>query len=795
MFEWYSFGRGVNGELGRKVVTEGVDAPGMQNADVHPLALGGGACDKPPAQLTSVSCGHFHCLAVTSTGQVLAWGANGEGQLGIGGELGSDVFVSAPARAMGALREQLAGEKIASCDGGRTHSVFVSEPSGRCFAAGKLPVVEPGRRNENPDEEAREIHLVDSTGNRPLGRVVSCGAGESHTLFVTSEGEVWSWLDEAAVHVPRAGLEKPTARAVLGLPKVTRVACGWHHTLALAEDRRVFAFGVGCLGQLGLGSCRLCPIPSQVSLPLQCDGNVVDIAAGFASSFIVTTHGWVYSWGANEKCQLGLGASIHGTATPKPVDALSRVKVVQVAAGFSHTACVTSDGLLYLWGFGAYGQLGFGFSEVKSSVSLGTGVGAVPLSATGCGVGTPVPAALVAAASGEGKAAGTSLTGHSRPWMQVWPRRCARGPFGRRKCAAVQCGAYHTLVQASDEPLELASTSEPEVLLPAPLELSDLPAATNITEGVDEDLTEMVLPPGSGLVESPKTVLRHGAGVPSRNAEIFRSLAGLFWNSSPSKGCAPAPSPEPVRSYRAGEGEWQRALASVNRRLPVQSGQVSHPLQTSPMGELAQHSLGVVDVMRMPDVDGPTAWDVVDEAVHRAFVSGSVADPTQQLNLARLVADILDVGGPELPDGELNRGLPQAPCRGLARMECLTPRPFYLPGSEAAGPGGRVGGGVAQSPEGLVGDAAEAAALEPSAAAELGPPAASEWESTVVAGNEPTAVDESVPAKPDSLVAAEWEPMAVAEPKPPVVADAGALAAPELALPAATGTGRRAGGR
>ncbi|CAE8639864.1 unnamed protein product [Polarella glacialis] len=147
--EWCSFGRGQHGELGRKVVTEGVEIPGLENADVRPLSLG---------ELRSVSCGHFHCLALTGEGKALAWGANSEGQLGIAGSLGEEVFVSSPSRALGSCEERLAGETIASCAAGRSHSVFVSSPNGRCFISGRFPMAEPGLRSNvsGPADSGRQ---------------------------------------------------------------------------------------------------------------------------------------------------------------------------------------------------------------------------------------------------------------------------------------------------------------------------------------------------------------------------------------------------------------------------------------------------------------------------------------------------------------------------------------------------------------------------------------------------------------------------------------------------------------
>lgn len=645
---WYSFGRGVHGELGRRVVT-GVSAPALQNADVSPVAPADGAV------LDDVACGHFHTLSVSSQGKVFSWGANFEGQLGIDGEHGADAFHSAPTRAL-QVQDTFPGESVASCCGGRSHSVFVLSPSGRAFSAGRAPITsEPGSREEGSTPEVKEIQLVDSGGSRPLGKTVASSAGECQTYLLTSEGELWSWVDETAAARPNGpGLQRPNARAVLGLPRVIRVACGWQHVLVLTEDRQVMSFGTGCFGQLGQGTCKDCPSPAKVPMPALCEQNVVEIAAGFASSFAVTVQGWLYAWGANEKCQLGLGAALRGTATPKPIDALARVKVMQVAAGLAHSACVTSDGILYAWGYGAYGQLGFQASDSLGSRCLGATVGAAPLSTL----------------SGHGSGP-NSLVGHNQPWVQVWPRRCARGPFARQRCSAVRCGAYHTMAKASAIPLELASVLEPEMMTPAPLELSEVPAASNVLE---EDLSVSVLPPGAGLVESPKVFLRQVAGTSARNTEIFRSLAAIFWKSGPSRGLCPAPPPAPTEPRQL-EGAWRQSLPSTRQLSRATSGVQSHPLHPSRHGHEAR-IVPVRQTLRLPGSDGPMVWDAVDEVVHRAFADNtfSTASP---LDLRLVVNDPGEILGPESAQSE--KMLPPSPCRGLARLECLIPRPFYLP--------------------------------------------------------------------------------------------------------------------
>jgi len=186
----------------------------------------------------------------------------------------------------------------------------------------------------------------------------------------------------------------------------------------------------------------------------------------------------------------------------------------------------------------------------------------------------------------------------------------------------------------------------------------------------------MVLPPGAGLIESPKTVLRQSAG--TQNAEVFRQLAGLFWSTTQYKGPVPAAPPAPIKTDVSEKGEWRRVLHRVHPPVKVLFEGEGHPLEKPSTPHKTQPQAG----LHLARSKNAPVWDAIDEAVHRSFCDGSVVDQKTELNLADLLAKVDNFLSPELPGGEMNYGLPPAPCRGLARIECLTPRPFYLPASE-----------------------------------------------------------------------------------------------------------------
>lgn len=83
------------------------------------------------------------------------------------------------------------------------------------------------------------------------------------------------------------------------------------------------------------------------------------IGAGHAHSLAATATGLVLSWGFGGSGALGHGTD-ENTNEPKLVEALvdDNQAVLGVACGEYHSAAVTRDGHLWMWGDGAGGQLG-----------------------------------------------------------------------------------------------------------------------------------------------------------------------------------------------------------------------------------------------------------------------------------------------------------------------------------------------------------------------------------------------------------------------------------------------------
>ncbi|XP_062276832.1 probable E3 ubiquitin-protein ligase HERC4 [Scomber scombrus] len=178
-------------------------------------------------------------------------------------------------------------------------------------------------------------------------QAVSCG--DDVVTLLSQTGKV---LCVGPVHtspIPR------TPEALCNIP-VSQVACGSQHSIALTKDGQVYTWGQDSRGQLGLGKLKLDTnspqhLQSLSSIPL------VQIAAGGEQSFALSVSGGVFSWGRNDRGQLGLGDTTD-RHTPTPVPSLEMKKTVHISCGKDHTGILTKDGVVFTFGSGQYGQLG-----------------------------------------------------------------------------------------------------------------------------------------------------------------------------------------------------------------------------------------------------------------------------------------------------------------------------------------------------------------------------------------------------------------------------------------------------
>ena len=116
---------------------------------------------------------------------------------------------------------------------------------------------------------------------------------------------------------------------------------------ALALARNGDAFAFGTLNKHGQGGWPVRLVASKI----------VQIAAGSTHSLLLTSEGEVLSFGSSGDGKLGREDATD-CSEPLPVEFKDRV--VAIAAGCDHSVAVTENGEAFAWGFGQHGATGTG---------------------------------------------------------------------------------------------------------------------------------------------------------------------------------------------------------------------------------------------------------------------------------------------------------------------------------------------------------------------------------------------------------------------------------------------------
>ena len=156
-----------------------------------------------------------------------------------------------------------------------------------------------------------------------------------------------------------------TLTKVVGLDSVhvSLVACGDRHTVVLTTEGRMYTFGDNESGQTGHGTTE-----GHQSKPKMVEAlsskKIILVAAGYNHTACICENGEPYTWGEGQDGRLG-----HGDETshsiPKLVNALAGKKTKEIACGCCHTIVRTENGSVYSFGKGEEGQLGHGVMNSK----------------------------------------------------------------------------------------------------------------------------------------------------------------------------------------------------------------------------------------------------------------------------------------------------------------------------------------------------------------------------------------------------------------------------------------------
>ncbi|XP_038648920.1 probable E3 ubiquitin-protein ligase HERC4 [Scyliorhinus canicula] len=151
---------------------------------------------------------------------------------------------------------------------------------------------------------------VTSLSGTPVAQIA---AGTAHSFALSLSGSVFGWGRNSCGQLGLGDTEVrylPTYAKLLEGQKVVYISCGAQHTALLTKDGRVFTCGAGRYGQLGHNT-NCDEIKPRIIAGLL-GSKVCQIACGsYHTLVLVAPPGKVYSFGHEEKRQLGNGKNPH----------------------------------------------------------------------------------------------------------------------------------------------------------------------------------------------------------------------------------------------------------------------------------------------------------------------------------------------------------------------------------------------------------------------------------------------------------------------------------------------------
>ncbi len=330
------------------------------------------------ADVVQLAAGSVHTCALVSDGSVRCWGRGERGQTGHGSteDVGDDLQDDMQ-------RAVSLGGRATQISAGFEHTCALME-SGEVLCWGHNAF---GQLGYGHTETIGDDELPIAAGPVALGeKAVFVAAGGLHTCVLVERGAIRCWGDNTNGQLGYGNTEDlgddetpiDAPDVDVGEGEVVQLTTGFVHSCARFASGALRCWGrgerpletaVGGHGQLGYGNTEDIgddEVPAEVG-DVPVGEPVAYVSAGIAHTCAVTVSGNVRCWGRGEgrqgQGQLGYQEkeNIGDDETPADAGDVETIgNAVVAVAGDTHSCLIDESGALQCWGFGGFGQLGYG---------------------------------------------------------------------------------------------------------------------------------------------------------------------------------------------------------------------------------------------------------------------------------------------------------------------------------------------------------------------------------------------------------------------------------------------------
>jgi alpha-tubulin suppressor-like RCC1 family protein len=294
-----------------------------------------------------IAAGFNHNVIIKTDGTLWAWGGlNQTGELGLGHN--NETFGPVQVGTADDWIRVAAGDyhtlaiKLNTINSERTLWAWGSNKEQLGFDAGQLGLGDYVNRNE-------PVKVRDDYDWQRVW------AGGYHSIALKENRALWAWGLNNSGQIGDNTNDNRNTQQLIGSDRWQQVSSGTSHTLGIKSDGSLWAWGSNSSGQLGLGNTVSQNEPVQVGE----DTDWATVSAGFDYSLAIKTDGTLYVWGGNSNGQLGIGTFEDiNQLTPKAIGTGWRDVAASRQEG--HTLGIKTNGTLWAWGSNLHGQLGQG---------------------------------------------------------------------------------------------------------------------------------------------------------------------------------------------------------------------------------------------------------------------------------------------------------------------------------------------------------------------------------------------------------------------------------------------------
>lgn len=292
----------------------------------------------------------FNTFALKSNGQLLAWGANNNGQIGDGTQTMRD----APILVNGA------NEYIAVAPGG-WHTLAI-KADGTLWAWGNNSGGELG----NGSFVSAQAPLQIGTDND--WAQVSANIG--HSAGIKSDGTLWTWGTNYNGNLGHGTTSPSNVPIQVGQGNDwAHVSLGGSHAIAIKSDGTLWGWGRNYSGEAGAGTNTNDVLAPQQISP---DRDWFFVVAQSMISMAMKANGTLWAWGSNSMKQINNGTAIKYT---EPVE-IGNGGWLYMAPGNFTTSALHENGTVFSWGnLGLFGEMGLGHNNPSLTATMAIGLG------------------------------------------------------------------------------------------------------------------------------------------------------------------------------------------------------------------------------------------------------------------------------------------------------------------------------------------------------------------------------------------------------------------------------------